>query len=86
MAEVEEYQISRNPCFYLFIVRLLYMALVYFPFLDLYSLAYKPLPCTCNILLIYTKTQVFLNGIRAGSLIFFLIFRCSHGLGITATV
>ena len=29
-------------------VRLLYMTIVYFPFLDLYSLAYKPLSCTCK--------------------------------------
>ena len=53
----------------------MYMAIVYFPFEDLYSLAYISLRLVHVIyFLIYTKTQVFLHGIRAGSVFFFFYF------------
>ena len=53
-----------------------------FPSLGLYSLAYiRPhIVYVINRVFIYTKSQIFLHGIRAGSLIFFfpLLSRYRH--------
>ena len=56
------------------------MAIVYFPFLGLCSLAYiKPHLVHVIFSFLYTNTQVFLHNIRAGSLnIFLLLSRSSH--------
>ena len=52
----------------------MYVPILYFPFEDLYNLAYISLRLVHVIyFLIYTRTQVFFHGIRAGFLIFLFI-------------
>ena len=61
-----------------------------FSFLSLYSLAYISLrfvPCTCNILFPTYNDSSLSSWYQSRFSDFFLfLFRCSHGLGIIATV